>query len=467
MPRGRLAALAVALGALSAAVVRVAGSVNEMPVPTTLPEECAAALRNRPVVVVTSLNGPFARDAKNRAWEKTLWEHFVEQAGDGGDGDGDAQLALPLVVYHENSWDEAHGRKPLERADLPFATCFLDVFAEQPGLDAYLRSEEKTPLDRLYEIPHSKSLSDDFKDGKVLIRKVAAIHHLAQNLQDGQVLLWLDLDVSTSAFSQGLPSFVEKWMQKKDVTYIAESVCWKHASLLGDRLSSPWQLALLVPGCDADFRVDSGVFSLRISKATKAFTADALAQYYGPMTRRARHCARRRGRCPREVRHNLGLNDIYVFATVLHSFGESLSNGWLTRNSFPGCRPQGPMALSNASFVGWGLCSPCAVPEPARAALGEEGWGEGLVAPFDMDAYLFHIKGGSAMMSRTHSAQKRDQQGREIDDRFKARDAELDLPHNWATPDNDGHVDPRRACMDPATPAESEYRAPPLPRELP
>ena len=84
---------------------------------------CAARLARSDAVLVTSVTRPFLDHARNLSYRRLLWSSPSHALA----------AAPPLVVYTENAWEVAHGRRPLARRDLPppAPACVLDGFNVQ------------------------------------------------------------------------------------------------------------------------------------------------------------------------------------------------------------------------------------------------------------------------------------------------------------------------------------------------
>mmetsp|Transcript_35949 Transcript_35949/g.112864 ORF Transcript_35949/g.112864 Transcript_35949/m.112864 type:complete len:245 (-) Transcript_35949:854-1588(-) len=81
---------------------------------------------------------------------------------------------------HENAIERRHGRAELERSLLPKADCFIDVFEAVPTLEAFVTQRGGTVLDNAHDIAGMKAARGAVKEGKVAVRKLAAIAHVLQ-----------------------------------------------------------------------------------------------------------------------------------------------------------------------------------------------------------------------------------------------------------------------------------------------
>ena len=359
-------------------------------------------LADRPVFAVTSVTGPFARAIASRKptpFMNTLWM-------------SNPAHIPPLIVYHEDRWDAAHGREKLDPATLPVAECYVDVFDAAPNLEAALR-DESSNFNEIYTLPGIRSLSDNIMDGKALVRKVVAIAHAAAHLPDRALLVWFDVD--TQIFRPFDANWVRN-MVSRDLTYIAETDCIDAARSV--RLI--WELP---PGPCLDFRIDTGIFAIVLGARTRRFFANAQRWYDGDMLAVARMCLAsqswspqraQRALLPRRsgeeaypfadalgaaemvvswcelpwVRNNLGLNDIHVLAMAMHQ-DPDLTQQWFAIGS------------NGGKFAHPGMCSPHAARES-----------EMLVMDYEMQRYARHIKGGVGIMATRDAGEPEDGESR-------------------------------------------------------
>jgi hypothetical protein len=349
---------------------------------------------------------------KLRDWEGTLWGP-----------DSQPKIKNTLWVYNENTWDVMHGRPALKQSEVPVADCFFDVFDAAPGLLELV--SDKGHIDDLYRISGVRGLSDHIMDGKALVRKLAALSHAASQLPDGALLVWLDVD---TAVEMELDQRWYDFVMSRDITYIAESLC--RSEVAGVK-----SIEELPPYC-LDYRVESGVMAIRVSPTMREFFHNALEWYDGRMLDLARQCLQTEAppeKCTGAKgtwrRNNIGLNDIYVLAQVLHDT-QGLKHGWFA-TIWQTCEggPEGGAHVVDVgkhagSTMPWlGQCAPCV---NARA--------DELVTPFYLEDYILHRKGGIGIMSSQHDGRQKD---------MKNIDPEMMLPAAHGQ-----QVDPRPACGD-------------------
>jgi len=392
------------------------------------------------VLFVTSITRPFRDHAAKRNWKGTLWQHSKEQQMN--------TKRPPLWVFTENTWETSHGREPLSTKDLPFADCVLDVFEVLPKALA-----DTAAVDSFYKIPGTPGLNTRIMDGKVLMRKVAAIAHALAVAKDGAIVIWVDVDVVPL---RPLDERFIEFVKSKDVSYLAETLCWRD-------LDTVEGYATLPDSC-LDFRIDTGVVGFRVSRKTRTFAEWWIGAYSsspGRMLSLARLCfqnttleddeerelisffARGQSRVRSQlktasdlcgyghIRSNIGLNDIYTFALALHSFGSEIDHGWFAYKA-TGCN----VAFEHMSNLPGGHCHPC-----IATADSVNSKAVSLVSSFQTREYLNHVKGGSAIMARQHTERFEP----DIKGVFTS-DPELLLPQEYFPISS--HVDHRMACDD-------------------
>lgn len=360
-------------------------------------------------VFVTSVTQPYIQGYKKRDWEGTLWGP-----------DSQPNIKNTLWVYNENTWDVMHGRPALKQSEVPVADCFFDVFDAAPGLLELV--SDKGRIDDFYRIPGVRGLSDRIMDGKALVRKLAAISHAAAQLPDGALLVWVDVD--TRVDERELDQRWYDFVMSRDITYIAESLC--RSEVAGVK-----SVEELPPYC-LDYRVESGVMAIRVSPTMRNFFHSALEWYDGRMLDLARECLQTEAppdKCTGAKgtwrRNNIGLNDIYVLAQVLHDT-QGLKHGWFAteRQTCEGGAHKIDVGKHAGSSMPWlGQCAPCV----------NDGAGE-LVTPFYLEEYILHRKGGIGVMAMQHAGR---------DEKMQNTDPEMTLPAEHGQ-----QVDPRPACGD-------------------
>jgi len=317
-------------------------------------------LQNQPYTVfVTSSNSKFIQLRQRSEFSHSLWQN---------------RIPYPLWMYHENTWEIAYGRNPLKKDEIPQSDCFLDVFEAVPNLLEFLQNEGSY-VNEFYKIDGVRSLSDSIMDGKALIRKVAAMAHAANQLPLGSHLIWVDVDTE---FVSKLDSEYYNFTNGKDIVYIVELICRRHLEGVKSLQDIPlWCY---------DFKIETGVVSIRVSKKTRNFLNTALKWYNGPMLALARKCllsAATTEKASRSqfgqggrghggahnpasssstttssssssfmsssfceipwIRNNIGLNDVFVLNMLLHRYANStnlsapdtmLKQGWFANMEF-------------------------------------------------------------------------------------------------------------------------------------
>ena len=149
---------------------------------------------------------------------------------------------------------------------------------------------------------------------------------------------------------------------------------------------------MALPVYCSDYRIESGVMALTLSDKIRMFLRATLNWYDGPMLALARKCLvtdKTHKDCTGVNlwrRNNIGLNDIYVLAQALHDFTKEhgLKHGWFANERWTCER------MNNGKPF-WGQCQPCVNAKPGE-----------LVAPFWVDYYIQHRKGGVGLMAVQH-----------------------------------------------------------------
>jgi len=394
---------------------------------------------NADLLFLTSITRPFRDHAKARKWKDTIWEDIDHQ---------DRLNDAPLWVFNENTWEIAHGRLPLSTQDFPSADCVLDVFDVLPKA---LR--DTTAVDEFYDIRGTPGLNERIMDGKVLMRKVAAIAHTLGVMKEGSVVVWIDVDVVQQ---KPLDNTFLDFIKSKDVSYLPETLCWRN-------LTAEHGYGSLGLEC-LDFRIDTGVVAFLVNKKTRTFAEWWIGAYSsapGRMLSLAKVCLQNEVVSEEEdrelvsffarssshvrklvnrasdlcsfphIRSNLGLNDIYTFALALHSFGAEIEHGWIAYKH-SGCK-----ASPAGKALPGGYCHPCA----SEAGSANEG-AASLISSFRGYDYLFHVKGGTGIMARQHT----DRDDKDIANVMTV-DEELLLPALYVK-ELRTHIDHRLACGD-------------------
>ncbi len=283
---------------------------------------------------------------------------------------------VPLVLFHEDSWDTAHGRAPLRRELVPPGVCLVDIFDAEPWLHDALRSGGE--LDEFYAYAGAMEPCDQplrVKSGKLLVRKLASMWHALKGLPPGVTLLWLDSDVlPRRRVDMAFMSFVRRF----DVAFIP----FTSNKLWGDApspdfadLSSPF------------WRIESGVVAFTVSDRATALVSDVVSHYRGALLRHVRHCLERMPHLPGApcnetwFRRNVYLDDIFVFSLVLHKAKASARLGWFSVGRGPQCGGLLSRALRRRSR--YPFPHVCQRQTP-------------YTSPFDLDAYFQHRIGSGA-----------------------------------------------------------------------
>jgi hypothetical protein len=370
-------------------------------------------------IFVTTTSQPYMYGSKSRNWENTIWGP-----------DSGRNIKNKLWVYNENAWDKMHGRPELEEGFMPQVDCHLDVFDAAPGLMDLV--SKKNHIDDVYQVQGVRGLSDDIMDGKALVRKLVAINHAASQLPDGALIVWVDVDtiVSSRPFDKRWYDFV----MSRDITYISESLC--RSELAGLKTIED------LPAFCVDYRVESGVMAIKLSPTIREFLHTALSWYDGRMLQLAKDCLtpsslpeKCAGAKNMWRRNNIGLNDIYVLAQVLHDH-KGLKHGWFANERWT-CGGQYHKlddGRNKGKEMPWlGQCQPC-----VNKAKGE------LVTPFYVDEYVGHRKGGVGLMAVQHTEWRtlKDETA-ETKKKMKTKDAEMAMPRRHGQ-----EQDPRPACGD-------------------
>ena len=220
--------------------------------------------------------------------------------------------ASALLIYHENSWAALTGdalitpeRMPRYRSTL--RPCLVDLFVAEPSV---LKLQGPGgAIEAFYTAmgawePVEKRLR--LQSGKLLVRKVGAIKHAVHSVPDGTVVVWTDVDV---VFHRPLDGAFIDFVARYDVTY-----CPMQGHNYGTTGLD-----------DPTWRVESGVMAFRANARTRALTRAALELYNGGTLRIATACRDRAAAGQPEpectepwLKRNLFLNDIYVWALLLH-----------------------------------------------------------------------------------------------------------------------------------------------------
>lgn len=329
---------------------------------------CFVKYAKEPVVLITSFNANWYNFVyennkdKPNPWAKTILE---------------TTFHYPLIVYHEE-----------DIPDIP-NICKVDLREELPWLNHELMNET-SGLNRYFNLssffdPCTVARKGYTKVGHALMLKVASINHAVHAAVENTVVFWVDTDVT---FREIFPDFVQNWLAARDVTYIpfflGKRQNFDHTRLAG-------QSSRTILKSDERWRLETGLFALTSNERTKLFTAKALSMYRGGMYHLAQACFRNADFCIKQtrVKYHVFLNDIFVFALLIHSDlheDSSIFNVHLRHGVFAmgGLAPWGPRK------VVWGARAfqPLFHPLPPDNTTD-------IVTPFHIGKYIFHHFGYS------------------------------------------------------------------------
>lgn len=234
-----------------------------------------------------------------------------------------------LIVYHED--------------DFPYipSICKMNLFKSVPGLENELIDPD-SGLNKYFKLatyfdPINQNVKPGTLDsGKILMLKVAAIQHAVESAREGQIVMWLDTDIS---FRKQIPDAVINWLSNRDVTYIP--------MYFQDHNYNPFdvQFNFTQPSSSLEanalneqyWRVESGIVAFTVNNKTKALTNKALGLYRGGLYELAQLCFQGNPRCTKTERigANVYTNDIFIWALLLTSdihkdeyFHVGLKHGW-------------------------------------------------------------------------------------------------------------------------------------------
>lgn len=282
-------------------------------------------------------------------------------------------LNVSLIVYHEDDLPDIPGVCQVNlREAYPFL--FTELLSNSSGLNKYFDiASHWDPLQ--YRIPNI----GDVSYGHVLMLKVATINHAVQSANEGQVVFWVDTDVT---FRKQLPDDVIAWLLERDVTYIPFNADQVHHKDMwaGYNTSSAEELLEMIR--DEWWHVESGLMSFTVNDRTRRLTEKALDLYQGGMYHIAKACFNGAKWC-HEVRvsRNVYMNDIFVWALLLHSdifmdelFYVGLKHGWF---AMKGLEPWGP----HRSVWGVNYWKPSLAPVHNKTSI---------ITYFHIGEYVFH-----------------------------------------------------------------------------
>ena len=256
------------------------------------------AIHTSPLVLVTSTSASAYANAERH---KSLW---------------DKPSPAPLWLFHEDSWARMHSQPTRASIGLPVAAaCFTDIFEAEPWLFGAVG--RGGPIDNFYAFAGDMEPCDQplaIKSGKLLVRKVASMHHAVRALRNGTLVVWLDIDVT---FNQAPDEDFARFASQYDVSFIpittnkVKGVPIRTYQVNFKGLDSPY------------WRLESGVVAFRVGAGALKLLSRAIDLYTGGLLRLARRCLS--GRHAAEppctapwLRRNVYLDDIFLFSLVLH-----------------------------------------------------------------------------------------------------------------------------------------------------
>ena len=98
---------------------------------------------------------------------------------------------LSLQTAHANEAAYADGRRGFESMDYPYLLCMTDIFEAEPWLLPVVQTGG--PIDDFYRYAGHMEPCDQplrIKSGKILVRKMAAIHHALRVAKPDATILW-------------------------------------------------------------------------------------------------------------------------------------------------------------------------------------------------------------------------------------------------------------------------------------
>ena len=260
---------------------------------------------SKPLVTITSFGSSWLRTHKKNR-NSTILE---------------TSPSSPLWIFHEDSFEQHLGRPTnfeMTWNGLSYKNvCFIDVFKVVPDLILETLKPESgmnTFLDfaKAYE-PFSKPMR--FKANHLLIRKIASLYFTTKVLPAGTTVIWLDSDVT---FEREVDYRLRDFLQANDVSYIPVYHKMNQASSTFAQIPESNFRA-------GDWWVETGIFSVQVSKVMQLFFQRILELYSGDLEKIARMCIHDiendcHNICNRsEVHKNLYMNDIFVISLLIHS----------------------------------------------------------------------------------------------------------------------------------------------------
>ena len=272
---------------------------------------------NAKVVYITSFGSSFYNHVARNGAQETVLNNIPK--------------GHTLIVYHEDEIPEIDG------------VCRMDLFKEIPTLEHDL-IDPASGINKYFELatyfdPINENVKNgDLDSGKILMLKVAAIKLGVASAKEGQIVMWLDTDVS---FREDLPESAIAWLSQRDVTYIP-LYFQNHNQNPFDtyNFSQPEQQSKAFYA--QYWRVESGILAFNVNAKTKSLTERALGLYQGELFDLAKKCFDKDTRCTKTERMgaNVYTNDIFIWPLLLMSdihndtffFHEGLRHGTFVYN---------------------------------------------------------------------------------------------------------------------------------------
>ena len=227
-------------------------------------DPCLAGLTAEPAVAITSVPSSYFSATKMAS---TLWDPAYVTTSPG---------AIPLVLYHELSWDAKLNLTAMSMAQrvarMPAARCHVDLFKAEPWLlhvsagpsmnktlaqYFWMRREEAQKGRAQKEAPHR------------LVRKVAAMRNAVHQLPESAVIVWLDGDC---VMLQQLDTRFLAFARQHDYASILRTT-WNKTMVNRPSRFKPGVLSSLV------WVPDTGITTLRVSWRSRALLDNAKSMY--------------------------------------------------------------------------------------------------------------------------------------------------------------------------------------------
>ena len=250
-------------------------------------------------------------------------------------------LSLPLLVVHDGP--DASLVPPVR---IPKGVHAVNLFEVMPTMR--LLTNSGSPIDDFYA---ARGTAEPFEinlkrhgiaSGKLLVRKVAAMaytvalamHGGSSVAADTRVVLWVDADVQ---FLKAPDARFLAFAERHDVSYIPfvsrrELAPTSHQRLRGEKPSVVHELL------HEGWRLDSGLMAFPTRANGLGLISAALDLYKGGLLRMWRKCRqlsqlKENGlqECPSWLTRNLYMNDVYVWALLLHAAAHAAHTGSLPK----------------------------------------------------------------------------------------------------------------------------------------